>query len=535
MPEVVKLREKASTVTTSEESRSLRRQLLDISYNYHKELNEKHIISLEELGYTNCTILDFAPYVQIDIKAQDFNTNSIYQIADFTFVENVCIDTSAIFSSTNYNENNTDLALVDESTTKVKLSWNAAKAFVNGLSIIQSGNYSGDGVKIGIWDANICDTGDPKLHDLYINVKPDLTLPSQTSEEYKGVLHANTVTAIIGRIVPDAQLYSACGGIAEALGWLVAQGCDIINFSVNYQTNLIDSNGNYTIANFGYKHNLDGIFDYYSYANWLTIVVAAGNRIDNLDDGIYNPDGYVCSPGYAHNIITVGGIVRYSDNTTRYDIGACYRSGTQTKPNISAISYFTPPEYADAIGGTSIAAPMVSAACAMLIDKYPDLAYFPEEIMARLCATADTVSGYTSNYESAIDPKVGAGLLNINRLLSDYTVISDWNIGPDENSFVKEYEIQLSAGDELQCAFSWSVVTSETGVPYFADYMILLYEPDNSNNTYPDDASVLNNSNMQLIRHTAAMSGTYRLLILLDGAVSQNVDSEWFSIAYNVN
>lgn len=153
----------------------------------------------------------------------------------------------------------------------------------------------------------------------------------------------------------------------------------------------------------------------------VVIVAAAGN--DN-NEVLYWPASY-------DKIISVAG-TDYEDRDRRwqsYDpaIGSNYNEKVDIcapSEYIKTTSYSNPPDnnsgytyFYDARSGTSMAAPQVSAAAALVRSKYPTLT--AAEVKNRLLATADNIDALNPGYAG----KLGRGRLNIHKALSDVASI----------------------------------------------------------------------------------------------------------------
>ena len=207
-----------------------------------------------------------------------------------------------------------------------------------------------------------------------------------------------------------------------------------------------------------------------AWAAGIVVVVAAGNEGRNNSLGT---DGYgtITAPGNDPYVITVGAMNTMGTPDRTDDVPTSYTSRGPTlwdhvvKPDVVApgnrtISLYAAnevlarelpgnsvPKYAFTknsndgksdtyfyLSGTSMAAPMVSGAAALLLEKKPSLT--PDQVKARLMKTAfkglipaavtiDPTTGITYNLQADIFT-VGAGYLDIKAALSSNDLVPAW-------------------------------------------------------------------------------------------------------------
>lgn len=207
-----------------------------------------------------------------------------------------------------------------------------------------------------------------------------------------------------------------------------------------------------------------------AWANGIVVVVAAGNEGRNNSLGT---DGYgtITAPGNDPYVITVGAMNTMGTPDRTDDVPTSYTSRGPTlgdhvvKPDVVApgnrtISLYTAnevlahelpgnpvPKYAFTknsndgksdsyfyLSGTSMAAPMVSGAAALLLEKKPSLT--PDQVKARIMKTAfknlipaavtiDPTTGVTYNLQADIFT-VGAGYLDIKAALNSNDLVPAW-------------------------------------------------------------------------------------------------------------
>lgn len=246
------------------------------------------------------------------------------------------------------------------------------------------------GVKVAILD-----TGISLSHpDLKNNIKGGFNTinPSKSANDDNGhgshvagiVAATNNSIGVIG-VGPSINLYAvkvlnAAGSgyysdIIEGLQWSVQNGMKVVNMSFG--------------ASVGTQSLHDAIIA--ANSNGVTLVAAAGNG------GITSPVGY---PAAYPEVIAVAAtnvnnqVASFSSTGPEVDVAA---------PGVSVYSTYKGSSYAT-LSGTSMAAPHVTGSAAMLISTKG--LTLPADIEARLEATADILTGYSSNQQ-------GAGLVDL--------------------------------------------------------------------------------------------------------------------------
>jgi len=206
--------------------------------------------------------------------------------------------------------------------------------------------------------------------------------------------HATFIAGLVHVVSPDARILpiraleedgkGTAFGVAKAILSAVAQGADVINLShgLLHDARAIDA----AIAE--------------ALARGVVIVVAAGNRGEPLVDASI-VDGCVSYPAALPDVITVaavdGSFVRapFSDYGPQVDLSA---------PGLDLLSAAGDAQFA-AWSGTSFAAPLVSGAVALILQKYPCLT--PVQVGNLLAQTAQP----DANPDLA--GQMGAGVLDL--------------------------------------------------------------------------------------------------------------------------
>jgi serine protease AprX len=238
-----------------------------------------------------------------------------------------------------------------------------------------------------------------------------------------------------------------------------------------------------------------------AWANGIVVIVAAGN---NGRDNSMGTDGYstIASPGNSPYAITVGAMKDMSSMSRADDLIASYSSKGPTlldhivKPdlvapgnsivsalapnaaikqqypaNVVPVSYYRTSNSGNSsyayfrLSGTSMAAPMVSGAAALLLEKEPSLT--PDQVKARLMKTAgknlpatsfytDTATG--STYQSTYDVfTVGAGYLDVWAALSSSDVAAGSALSPRAvyNASTGNTDVVIDPGSVWTDAVIW--------------------------------------------------------------------------------
>jgi hypothetical protein len=205
--------------------------------------------------------------------------------------------------------------------------------------------------------------------------------------------------AMMRGIAPGATLWAggSCGGVtAQLTGQSTAAanwGARALNLSWGANIGLVPG------AN-------DRFYDDMVINRWRTVVKSAGNEAGPCGAG----NGNVTSPGLGYNVLTVGndnanGTVAWGDDF----MSNCssWRNPTSThndreKPEIAApgsniTSTLTAVPWTGLVGsGTSFAAPMATAATALLVQRNSFFSVWPETVKALLMVTAvNNIEGAT--------------------------------------------------------------------------------------------------------------------------------------------
>ena len=442
------------------------------------------------------------------------------------------------FSDLIENESISHISFDYVQETVSEMSWNNVLDTINATDIVEDQIYTGAGIRIGILEASgRCDDTHDTLSGIDITYNNDGTRPI---EEQNISDHATKVTSILYTIAPDAEYYYDITANSADLSWFIDQYCDIINCSWGYTSAIKIADGQYAGATSNtYKMHQDGLYDYLVSTHFITVVKSAGNVNLNSTKSSYNPNALITNPGYAYNVITVGGVDFQSSNNPRlvHATLAAYESGSDSvKPNISA------PFTVDIPGigvdqGTSLSTPQVAASLALLYEAVPRLDSYPEIAMVLVTASAQETYDY-SNDDGYIDEQVGTGVLNVSGMFDiaengDYE--DDATFGNQSEIF--SIDIYLNEGDILQASTTWLVriVVDEDGDPsemYFTDYDLVIQD---ENQILLDSSVLWSNSNVEFIRYEAEADGLYTIVVDLWGDFNYGgSDTDFLAIAYSI-
>ncbi|HEX5532297.1 MAG TPA: S8 family serine peptidase [Actinomycetales bacterium] len=277
--------------------------------------------------------------------------------------------------------------------------------------------FAGKGVTVAVLDSGI-DTTHPDLADVVVG-QANFT---DTDTPLDGAGHGSHVASTVagsgaasngsrkgiayeanllnGKVL-DANGNGSMSGVIAGMEWAAKQGADVINMSLGVRGGYTDGSDPAALA-------VNALTDEYG----TLFVISAGNE---------GGTGTITTPGTADKALTVGAVNRsnvlagFSSRGPRardfsikpdltapgVDIVAARASGTDMGNPVND-RYTT-------MSGTSMAAPHVTGAAALLIQKYPD--WTPEQITAALTSTSVPSRG-TSVYQQ------GTGRVAVDRALS---------------------------------------------------------------------------------------------------------------------
>lgn len=273
----------------------------------------------------------------------------------------------------------------------------------------------------------------------------------------------------------------------------------------------------------------------------VTIVHSAGNC---------EPDCYVNSPAIGYNVIAVGAFYDWdtvpwidydaNGNIIGQDSSVYYSSyinpksanGDREKPEVAApglyITTLTVTKNPDGtlihkpttVGGTSVAAPHVSAGAALLMERDSTLTntlkYWPMAVKAILMATATNNVDNLEVLPYPSDSKDGAGGINLG---AAYLVASDtgkWKVKTvTSSSFTSGYAMNLfkfscSQGQRIRAVIAWDTPISYSNYPSQpgADLDLSVWNSDSDGRISYGYGSATMDNTYEIVDFTAEITGT---------------------------
>jgi hypothetical protein len=388
--------------------------------------------------------------------------------------------------------------------------------------------YSGCGVNVGIFESRVQEQTshgyvDP-LSSFFTNSNP--FLPAGVNESNFSD-HPRIVAGISSGyygLAPNSKVFSnhfiGDPGLS-GLSWYFSSEFNLLNQGAINIINM--SYGPYDISNYNYWIET---YNKFAYNNNSTVFIAsAGNKTNHE----------VVTPSAAHNIFSVGGTTDdgnelwVSDN----DLGSSYLEYNNVeKPNIvaPAVINIVDPDNGNELYsnyGTSFAAPLVTGATALLLEKEPALKVQPELVYALLLASANN-DNYTASsiqsFNQSFGEKTGAGILNVDALLTNSSNTWYPSVSSNTTSLSHSFNVITSSTKTLKVAMFW-MKKYEGNDGYLSNYDINVYH----NNVLIGDSDLVYN-NSELVITNFSSSGTIRIEIIttnFEGNDSQNIGVAW--------
>jgi subtilisin family serine protease len=329
--------------------------------------------------------------------------------------------------------------------------------------------FTGRGVTVAVLDSGI-DTTHPDLADVVVGQENFTDDDTALDGAGHGTHVASTVAGsgaasggsrkgvayganLLNGKVLDANGNGSISGVIAGMEWAAKQGADVVNMSLGVR-------GGYTDGTDPAARAVNELTDEYG----TLFVISAGNE---------GGTGTVTTPGTADRALTVGAVNRsnvlagFSSRGPRardfaikpdltapgVDIVAARASGTDMGNPVND-RYTT-------MSGTSMAAPHVAGAAALLIQKYPD--WTPEQITAALTSTS-VPSRSASVYQQ------GSGRVAVDRALgsSVFAATDSLSLGhfpyPQDNTASVTQTVTYRNVSDQEVTLSLAVtVTDEKG------------------------------------------------------------------------
>lgn len=333
--------------------------------------------------------------------------------------------------------------------------------------------------------------------------------------------HASFVAYTTQSVAPNAQLYAAhaTSGTLEPIEWLIDQGVNVINISlgVGYPT----TNEYGTVAKW---------LDHIALDHYVSIVISAGNEADT------NP-GEVYEGKTSYNAIVVGSVDVNGQiaNSSSYTY-MTFEEGS--RPDISAPGVDIQPEGMSwAVSGTSLAAPMVTGAVAILCQQDSVLLYYPDAVKAILAtnvsASFDRYVTWPLNSTNGYE-RYGAGILdclNVYNSLSAEQYYIDGGFDPNTLNARQTFTVELEAGTTARFAIA---NLRDASVDHSTNTATATTAPKIKlsvlrGSTYYVQTATTYLGNLKIVEFTPTVSGTYTVCI--DNLRSISTEA-WYSVAW---
>ena len=404
-----------------------------------------------------------------------------------------------------------------------------------GADAVQALNVTGNGVNVAVVEPSEVDGN---LSCINLVGSQNNSGVANHPTWVAGVI-ASTLAAQTG-VAPGANLFSGAtngGSMASMIDWALVQGVDVVNMS-------------FTSTQTGTIQGDDVQVDFYVRNMATTIAKSAGNIGSAANPGSCFQTNNVTSPGIGFNAITVGNMTDGNaclPANFSISAGSCFLNpqsphGDREKPEVVApgIGIVTINSGAAnscntsaPVNGTSFSTPHVAGAAALLIERLPVLAFWPETIKALLMATA----WYDVDNVVGLSDRDGAGGIDVSgadeALTQGRFTGEPWKkstFDADGRHIVADFFVPAET-QRLKVALVWSTYgdTGQTAPTNDIDLFVERYD------TVVGSSARFDNS-YEVVDLTNPEPGPYRIVAqLVSGTLKKDKDAqEYGAVAWGL-
>ena len=216
--EFIAFSEERDSVRSMEDVRDFRRRLNAYSKEYHAELVRQKLPLASGLDYYKAEIVGYAPFANFSVLPEDLTAEALLNVACSEDVLNISLSCAS----------QTATAVETAEISTAAAEGDIFPTVLNGMSqTMIDGIHTGEGVRIGVYEANENTTGSLSHVNL---VDKDITMKDSSDPITS---HLVNVTSVIATIAPDAEYYI---DVMEdlTLEWFLDEVCDVVNCSFGY-------------------------------------------------------------------------------------------------------------------------------------------------------------------------------------------------------------------------------------------------------------------------------------------------------------